>query len=124
LAPVPEYLKNKNSFSQRNFYKTREIARKSVEEHLSNLNIKANVVFNIPDHLNINYNISNDNLISIIIPTRDMPKLLNKCISSILQKTKDLKFEIIIINNNSKEIETLNLFTELSKNPIIGVLAI
>jgi GT2 family glycosyltransferase len=51
--------------------------------------------------------------VSIIIPTRDKPELLRKCIDSILEKTKYQNFEILVVDNQSSEPETFVLLEEL-----------
>ena len=56
--------------------------------------------------------------VSIIIPTRDKPKLLRKCIDSILEKTKYQNFEVLIVDNQSSEPETLALLGELEHKGI------
>lgn len=60
--------------------------------------------------------------VAIIIPTKDKSSLLRKCVSSILEKTKYNNFLIYLIENNSKEIETFELYEELSKNEKIKIL--
>jgi len=59
----------------------------------------------------IDNNITINPLISIIIPFKDKPELLVKCITSILNSTYE-NFEIIAVNNNSNEKET---FEEIEK---------
>lgn len=54
-------------------------------------------------------------LVSILIPTKDNHNLLKTAVLSILKKTTYANYEIIIINNDSKEKETYNLFDELKK---------
>lgn len=46
-------------------------------------------------------------LVSLIIPTKDQLQLLQACIKSILEKTNYANYEIIIVNNNSQQHETL-----------------
>lgn len=46
-------------------------------------------------------------LVSIIIPTRDMLTVLKKCVDSIIEKTTYTAYEIIIVDNDSKDKETL-----------------
>jgi GT2 family glycosyltransferase len=53
-------------------------------------------------------------LISIIIPTRDMLHHLERCIESLLEKTSYDHFEIIIVDNQSEEPETLAYFAKVS----------
>jgi glycosyltransferase involved in cell wall biosynthesis len=63
-----------------------------------------------------------DPLVSIIIPTRDNPKLLAACISSVLEKTTYSNFEIVIVNNNSQNEETLNYLAQIKENNRIRLL--
>jgi GT2 family glycosyltransferase len=51
-------------------------------------------------------------LVSLIIPTRDRLDLLRPCIDSILSKTRYRPFEIIVIDNQSREPETLDYLAE------------
>jgi GT2 family glycosyltransferase len=53
-------------------------------------------------------------LISIIIPTRDMLHHLERCVESLLDKTTYNNFEIIIVDNQSEEPETLAYFAKVS----------
>jgi len=53
-------------------------------------------------------------LVSIIIPTRDGFEILFNCISSILKKSSYSNYEIIIIDNESTDTQTLHYLTELS----------
>jgi O-antigen biosynthesis protein len=52
-------------------------------------------------------------LVSVLIPTRDRADLLEVCVRSILQRTIYRPFEIIIIDNDSKEPTTYSLFRSL-----------
>ena len=56
--------------------------------------------------------------VSIVIPTKDEPDLLKKCIDSIMKFTKDLNFELLIIDNNSIEKGTAVYLDELKKQGI------
>lgn len=49
-------------------------------------------------------------LISIIIPTRDHKEDLERCLNSIFAKTAYDNYEIVIVDNNSEEKETLEYF--------------
>ena len=52
-------------------------------------------------------------LVSVIIPTKDNVVVLKRCIDSILQKTSYTNYEIIIVDNNSKDKETYDYFRDL-----------
>ena len=54
-------------------------------------------------------------LVSLLIPTRDMLTVLKPCIESILTKTTYRNYEIIILDNESREPATLNYFAELQR---------
>ncbi len=56
--------------------------------------------------------------ISIIIPTKDGVEMLKACISSIIITTKVAQFEIIIINNNSEQLETINYFKAIASDQV------
>ncbi|WP_173272479.1 glycosyltransferase family 2 protein [Thiosulfatimonas sediminis] len=53
-------------------------------------------------------------LVSIIIPTRDMLHHLERCVESLLTKTSYDHFEIIIVDNQSEELETSAYFAKVS----------
>jgi GT2 family glycosyltransferase len=59
---------------------------------------------------------ANSPKVSIIIPTRDKPELLSKCVDSIRNKTKYPNYEIIIVNNLSSEKTTLSLLETYREN--------
>ena len=57
---------------------------------------------------------TNDDLVSIVIPFKDKPELLQKCIGSILKSTYT-NFEIIGVNNNSVEQKTFECMQRLQQ---------
>jgi O-antigen biosynthesis protein len=61
-------------------------------------------------------------LVSLIIPTRDKAKLLKKCISSLLSKTNYPNVEIIIVDNQSTEDETLNYLEHIEEHANVRVI--
>lgn len=62
-------------------------------------------------------------LISIIIPTKNKVQYLKNCIESIFNKSTYKNFEIIIIDNNSIELETKKYFDELKKIKNIKIIS-
>ena len=60
--------------------------------------------------------------VSIIIPTRDNSQLLMDCISSVEQNSLEWNIELIVVDNNSTEAETLELLTQF-KDKGISVLS-
>jgi len=64
----------------------------------------------------VTYHIEEDSpLVSLLIPTRDGYEVLSKCIQSILDKTDYTNYEIIILDNETNDIRTLEYFEEIKK---------
>jgi O-antigen biosynthesis protein len=61
-------------------------------------------------------------LVSIIIPTRDRADLLELCVRSILGRTLYRAYEIVVVDNDSKEPATHRLLDDLQHTPQIRVL--
>jgi GT2 family glycosyltransferase len=70
---------------------------------------------NMHHYFRVKYTIKNNPLVSIIIPFKDKPELLDMSINSILDKSTYLNFEIIGISNNSEEQETFTMMAALEK---------
>jgi len=54
--------------------------------------------------------------VSIIIPNRDNPLLLKRCLNSIYEKTEHPYFEIVIVDDHSTNQQVLNLYRDFSEN--------
>lgn len=59
--------------------------------------------------------------VSIIVPFRDQVKILKTCIDSILAKTRYQNYEIVLIDNASKQVSTSNYLEKIKNNPIVKV---
>lgn len=55
-------------------------------------------------------------LVSIIIPFKDKPELLQQCVGGILEKTTYNNYEIILLSNNSSQLDTHALVKELKRD--------
>jgi len=99
-----------------------EGGRKAIEQHIHRIGYPGKVDF-IKETFSyrIHYKIDNP-LISIIIPNMDHLTELSKCIDSILQKTTYQKFEIIVVENNSKSMEIFDYYKKISTNNRIKIL--
>jgi O-antigen biosynthesis protein len=63
----------------------------------------------------IRYDIRETKKVSVIIPTRDQAATLNRCLVSVFEKTTYSDFEVVVVDNQSKEQETVELFDVWSK---------
>lgn len=59
--------------------------------------------------------------VSIIIPTRDNAPVLHRCLNSLLQRTAYPNYEIIVVDNGSKDPATLRTLTEASKHERVRI---
>lgn len=100
---------------------TLQAGQRALEDHLQRQDIKANVQ-NVRNGYRIRYALPNPlPLVSLIVPTRNALPLLRQCIGSILQKTTYPHYEIIVIDNNSDDPETLSYLVDLAKNSRVKV---
>ncbi len=85
---------------------------KALEDTLNRRGIDGRVseIEGYPNMYQIHYNLRAEPLVSIIIPTKDGSGILDTCLESIVSKTSYSNFEIIIIDNGSKEEETFSVF--------------
>ncbi|HEX8166483.1 MAG TPA: glycosyltransferase family 2 protein [Beijerinckiaceae bacterium] len=61
-------------------------------------------------------------LVSIVIPTRDRLALLRGCMESILDKTTYPAFEVVVVDNASREPETLAWFGKIAADGRVRIL--
>lgn len=89
--------------------------KKALEDTLKRRNIEGEVLDN-PTSSTYLIKYKHDNpKVSIIIPMKDKVNLTKVCIDSLYNKNTYQNFEIIIVDNNSTEEETLNYFNALKK---------
>ncbi|MEK5025682.1 glycosyltransferase family 2 protein [Paenibacillus sp. FSL M7-1046] len=91
---------------------------KALESAVERRGIKA-VVESIEDESNIyltRYIPVGNPKISIIIPTKNMVSVLQKCLESIFEKTVYENFEVLIIDNGSDDPEVFNLYSYWEEN--------
>ncbi len=66
-----------------------------------------------PHTFHLRYLLREQPLVSIIIPNHELPGELRRCVGSILEKSTYPNFEILILENNSKQAETFRLYEQL-----------
>jgi glycosyltransferase involved in cell wall biosynthesis len=99
-----------------------QAAQRAVQEHLDRKGITGTVVPTHGVYLQTKYALPPERpLVSIVIPTRDQASSLKKCIDSIFRKTDYRTFEMIILDNESYDNETLEFLAELKKHDRVRV---
>ena len=69
----------------------------------------------------IKYEIQGNPLVSIIIPNKDHLEDLQRCITSILEKSSYDRYEIIVAENNSTSAEIFKYYKTIQENPNVRV---
>ena len=92
----------------------RESAKKALQETLKRRRFSGEVLDGFGGHYRVKYAIQGEPLVSIIISSKDKVYLLKKCLESIELKTSYRNYEIIIVDNNSIDEETLDYYKTLN----------
>jgi tetratricopeptide (TPR) repeat protein/GT2 family glycosyltransferase len=90
----------------------REEGAKILAEALKRRSLKGKAIphSKVPGVYTVRYEISEYKLVSIIIPTRNLGDILDRCLQSIFSKSTYPNYEVILIDNGSDEVETLAIF--------------
>ncbi len=89
---------------------------KAIQEHLDRTLGQGKAIAKETEDLfvyDVRYVMEEKPLVSVIIPTKDHVDLLENLLKSIFEKTTYQNFEIIILNNNSKEQATFDYFKQI-----------
>lgn len=88
-----------------------------IKKHLERVNLEFNEIEDgkFPGQYHVNYKIKGNPKVSIVIPNMDHIDDLDKCIKSILQSTYS-NYEIVIVENNSKNKETFDYYEKMAKD--------
>jgi GT2 family glycosyltransferase len=97
-------------------------AKKALADHLRRKGVEAEVLDGaFTGSYRIKYRVRPLQRVTIIVPTKDRLALLKQCVSSVLAKTAHKDFEILIIDNQSEEPETLRYFEEVAEDRRVKV---
>jgi len=102
-----------------------EGAREIVRRHLADRGAKASVVAAslAPAWNRIVYDLPEpEPLVSVLVPTRDRADLLQRCAEGVLSRTDYPAIELLVMDNDSREPATIELFRRLSKDPRVRIL--
>ncbi len=100
-----------------------EAGIRAIEAHLSRLGKVGKVSYgnDVPGIYKIEYEVSGNPKVSIVIPNKDNVRYLSACIKSILKLTTYSNYEVVIIENNSVKSETFDYYDEIVKDPRVRV---
>mgnify|MGYP000862956993 CR=1 FL=1 len=94
-----------------------EAGVRAVQAHYDRLRIQAKVSSTALNGIyRTKYILTEQPLVSIVIPNKDHIEDLDKCIKSLQNKNEYTNLEYIIVENNSKEERTFDFYKELEKN--------
>lgn len=84
-----------------------DAGKRAVKAHLDRLGINAQVKEGIlPFTCRVDYIPCGQPLVSVVIPNKDHADILDRCLSSIFEKTTYGRYEIVIVENNSQDPQT------------------
>ncbi len=90
---------------------------RAIDAHYKRIGVPGKAYRSKPDGTYMTkFTIENPPLVSVLIPNKDHTDDLKKCIHSIVTKASYKNLEILIIENNSEEPETFEVYEELKKS--------
>ena len=93
-----------------------ESAKRALAEHIKRIGLCGAVEDAVvPTTYKIQYDIIGEPLISIVIPNKDHIDDLEKCLSSIYEKSTYKNFEVLIAENNSTDSETFDYYEKAKR---------
>ena len=94
-----------------------------VAAHLTRVGVAATVEEPSPGCYRVRYRLpSEPPLISIVVPTRDAREHLRACVESVLGASSYRNVELIVVDNQSVEPQTLTYLTDLAGQPRVRVM--
>ncbi len=101
-----------------------EAARGAIADHLNrcgfrNFEILPTKAFETI--FRIRYQITGNPKISILIPNRDHPGDIQRCVSAVLEKSSYDNYELLILENGTTDPDTLDYYKQLEKEPKVRI---
>jgi len=113
------------SYSEARLAQCAEAARRAIADHLMRRGEKADVLPHpeVPIWSRVKRKLPDPApLVSLVVPTRDRSDLLRTCMEGVLERTSYPALEVLIVDNDSVEAATLDLFEELQADSRVRVL--
>ncbi len=110
IGHIPEVLYHRHqgsSHCRKSVPEILEAGRQALVRHFERLQIPAEVQPGpFPPSFRVRYPLGVTPLVSIVIPTRNQLGFLQRCIESLIEKTRYPAYEVLIIDNDSDDAET------------------
>jgi GT2 family glycosyltransferase len=113
------------SFSQEQFQRCAKSARRAKLDHLRALGEDAVVEQNphLPDWDRVRRQLPDPPpLVTLIVPTRNRADLLGPCLNGLMNRTDYKNLEIIVVDHESDEPDTLALLRDVARDPRVRVM--
>ena len=114
-----------SSFSQVNLDRCVAAARQAIRDYLEGQGVQGARVLPAPATpiwSHVHWPLPLPPRVSLIIPTRDQAELLSRCVSGLLHRTSYTDIEVLIVDNDSREPQTLELFDRLLRDNRVRIL--
>jgi GT2 family glycosyltransferase len=93
-----------------------------VQAHLDRIGAPADAELDGPERVRVRWRLpAAPPPVTLIIPTRDRVELLKACLESVLSRTTYPRYDIVVIDNDSREPETLAYLEGLARRPGVWV---
>jgi glycosyltransferase involved in cell wall biosynthesis len=113
------------SFSEASLERCVVAARRAIREHLRRNGTPARIDIppRAPAWTRVVYALPSERpLVSIIVPTRDRSDLLARCVDGVLTRTDYEPLELLLVDNDSTEPETAQLFARLAEDSRVRII--
>lgn len=100
-------------------------AKRAVADHLRQYGIYHTLITStraFETIFRLQYELTTEGMVSVIIPNCDHTEELRKCVEAIRRKNSYENYEILIVENNSKDEATFKFYEELEKDPKVRIL--
>lgn len=102
-----------------------DAAKRAVADHLRHYEIYNSLITStraFETIFRIQYELTTEGKVSILIPNKDKADMLKKCIEAIESRNTYENYEILILENNSTEQATFDYYKTLEANPKVRIL--
>ena len=100
-----------------------EAGKRAIEEHLARMHVPG--IVRLKKDLGfyrVMYPVQGDPLVSVLIPNKDEKETLEKCLTSVREKSTWKNVEIIVIENNSEDPATFEYYKEIDGKDSVRVI--